>query len=119
MNSSESHATIDNPREVKPQSTMEKGKETVSSCCDSLCSQSSQLCESTSEVIRKNPISSVVGAAFFGAAVAYLIMENRHQPTFRERYLADPLSNAGNTLSTANESVQDSLRSIYDTLKFW
>ncbi|MES2476360.1 MAG: hypothetical protein V4640_11300 [Verrucomicrobiota bacterium] len=106
------NATIDNPREVKAQSSLEKGKESVSSCCDSICSQSSQLCESTSNAIRRNPISSVIGAAFVGAAVAYLILENRHQLSFRDRYVSGPLSDA-------NESVQDSLRSIYDTLKFW
>lgn len=96
----------------KLQHTLESGKQSAASCCDSICKETSQLCETASEGIRRNPIASVVGAAFVGAAVCYLILENRHQPTFRERYVSDHLSNA-------KDSVSDSLGSIFNTLKFW
>ncbi len=71
-----------------------------------------EACECVSDQIRKNPISSVLGAAVFGAAVCYLILEGRHQPTFRERYVSGPLADAG-------DSVSDTFRSAFDNLKFW
>ncbi len=71
-----------------------------------------QACECVSDQIRKNPISSVLGAAVFGAAVCYLILEGRHQSTFRERYVSGPLADAG-------DSVSDTFRSAIDHLKFW
>ena len=96
----------------KLQNSYESGKESVSNCCSSLSNCSSKACESACDCVRKNPIASVIGAAFVGAAVCYLILEGRSQPTFRDRYVSDPLSNAA-------DSVNDSLKSIYDTLKFW
>lgn len=96
----------------KLQHSYESGKESAASCCSTLCHETSQLCESASDGIRKNPIAAVVGAAFVGAAICYLILENRHQPTFGDRYLSEPLSNA-------KDSVNDSLGSIFNTLKFW
>ena len=74
--------------------------------------KSCEACECVSDQIRKNPISSVLGAAVFGAAVCYLILEGRHQPTFRERYVSGPLADAG-------DSVSDTFRSAFDNLKFW
>ncbi len=84
----------------------------VASCCDTLRKETCQICETVNDGIRKNPIASVVGAAFVGAAVCYLILEGRNEPTFRDRYVSGPLSDA-------TDSVNDSLRSIFETLKFW
>lgn len=96
----------------KLQNTFESGKDSVSSCYGEVCKSSSQICETAGNEIRKNPVASVIGAAFVGAAVCYLIMESRHQPTFRDRYVSDPLSNASN-------KVNDSLGSMLSNLKFW
>ena len=96
----------------KLQQSLDSGKKSLSSCCDTICKGSSQMCESASDCVRKNPIASIVGAAFIGAAVCYLILEGRTQPTFRDRYVSGPLS-------SASHSVNDSLKSIFDTLKFW
>lgn len=62
--------------------------------------------------IRKNPVPAVVGAAVFGAAVCYLIRSGRHEVTFKERYVDEPLADAG-------DNINASLRSIYNHLKFW
>lgn len=80
--------------------------------CETIRKESCQICETASDGIRRNPIASVVGAAFVGAAVCYLILENRNQPSFRDRYVSG-------SLSDATDSVNDSLRSIFETLKFW
>ncbi len=96
----------------KIQDSYRSGKESVSSCCETIRSESCQVCESVSDGIRKNPIAFVFGAAFLGAAVCYLILEGRSQPTFRDRYVARPLSDA-------SDSVNESLRSIRNNLKFW
>ncbi len=65
-----------------------------------------------SESIRKNPIPSVVGAVAFGIALGCLIMSGRHNPTFQERYLAEPLDHAGDVLS-------DSWGKLMGNIKFW
>jgi ElaB/YqjD/DUF883 family membrane-anchored ribosome-binding protein len=96
----------------KVQQSLESGKKTAASCCESVSNQSSQLCESTCDGIRKNPLAAVIGAAFVGAAVCYLILEGRQQPTFRERYLSEPLSNA-------NDRMHESFGSALSSLKFW
>ncbi len=98
--------------ESQARKSLQTGKECVTSCCDSIRRQSSELCETTAEAVRRNPLSSVIGAAFMGAAVCYLILENRSQPTVADRYVSGPLSDA-------RDGVQDALRSIFDSLKFW
>ncbi|MGJ8634726.1 MAG: hypothetical protein ACSHX7_12485 [Luteolibacter sp.] len=97
---------------AKVQNSLETARETTSTCCNTITKQTNQLCECTTNAIRKNPVSSVIGAAVFGAAVAYLILEGRKEMSFTEKYLGNPLANAGDT-------VGNSARSAYDNLKFW
>jgi len=87
-------------------------RHSVASASVAIRRETCQLCDTTSEGIRKNPIASVVGAAVFGAAVCYLLLESRSQPTFRERYLNEPLGNAADTVSS-------SFNSLLHNLKFW
>lgn len=92
--------------------SLESGKQSAASCYATIRKESNQACETAADGIRKNPIAYVFGAAFVGAAVCYLILEGRAQPTFRDRYVSGPLSNA-------SDSVSDSLNSAYKSLKFW
>lgn len=92
--------------------TSETVRQSVVSASESISKGSSQLCDCASEGIRKSPIAYVVGAAFFGAAVCYLILESRDEATFRERYINRPLSDA-------SSSVSDSFHSLFGNLKFW
>ena len=92
--------------------TSEKVKQSVASASGSLRKEANHLCECACNGIRKAPFASVAGAAFFGAAVCYLILEGRHQASFSERFLHRPLSNAGS-------SVSDSFHSLFGNLKFW
>jgi len=96
----------------KLHNSLESGKQSAVSCCAAIRKESNQICETTADGIRKNPIASVVGAAFVGAAVCYLILEGRSQPTFRDRYLSGPISDA-------SDKVSDSLGSAFNSLKFW
>lgn len=87
-------------------------QQSVASASGAICKETCDICESASEGIRKNPIASVVGAAVFGAAVCYLILEGRSQATLSERYITKPLSNAA-------DSASNSIDSIINSLKFW
>ncbi len=65
-----------------------------------------------SEAIRKNPVPFVAGAVAFGVALGYLIASGRHQETFQERYINEPLDHATDALSST-------LGKLYGNLKFW
>jgi ElaB/YqjD/DUF883 family membrane-anchored ribosome-binding protein len=73
-------------------------------------SQNAACCASA--YIRKNPLPMVAGAFAFGIAVGYLIVSGRHTPTFRERYLREPLDHA-------NEALSDTFHRLAGNLKFW
>lgn len=92
--------------------TVESVRKSATSACDSLCQETSRLASCASARIRENPLPAVLGAAAFGAAVCYLILSNRQEPCFREKYLDDPLADAGEGVSTC-------LRDLYANLKFW
>ena len=108
LQSSESVAEKGETIKDKIGENLKAGKQSATSCCTSIRDGSCQVCETVSDGIRTNPIGSVIGAAFVGAAVCYLILEARSQPTFRERYLSD-----------ASDCVNESLRSVGNSLKFW
>lgn len=91
---------------------LEPIRESAINARDSISQKTCDLCDCASDGIRKNPLAAVFGAAVFGAAVCYLIIESQREATFRERYLDGPLADAGDSVST-------SLRSAYDNLKFW
>lgn len=104
----------DSPEHAKSvlQEKLEPVKQSAISARDAVAEKSCEMCDCAKEGIRNNPIASVFGAAVFGAAVCYLILEGRREATFRERYLSGPLSDAGDNLSS-------SLRSGLDHFKFW
>lgn len=87
-------------------------KESVLSARDTINEKTCSMCECASDGIRNNPISAVLGAAVFGAAVCYMILEGSRRATFSEKYFSRPLVDAGDTVSST-------LRSTYDNLKFW
>lgn len=87
-------------------------REPAISACDTITRKTCEMCDCASDGIRKNPLASVFGAAVFGAAVCYLILERQREASFGEKYFSGPLADAGDTVST-------SLRSAFDHLKFW
>lgn len=83
--------------------------------CESLRSESENLLSCASEQIRKNPLPIVIGAVAFGVAVGCLIMSGRDAPTFQERYVDEPLDQAGDLLTT----LSDTVGRFISNLKFW
>ena len=110
--------TIDSPEQLKSalkekfEPLKESVKESALGARDTLSQKTCEMCDCASDSIRKNPLAAVFGAAVFGAAVCYLIIERQREASFRERYFTGPLADAGNSASS-------SLRSAYDNLKFW
>ena len=74
--------------------------------------EAAHLFSCANDYIRKNPVPVVLGAAAFGIAIGYLIVANRREDTFQERYVNEPLENASDALSS-------SFARLYDNLKFW
>ena len=74
--------------------------------------EAGELLSCASEQIRKNPVPVVLGAVAFGVAVGYLLVSNRHAPTFQESFVNEPLEHATDSISTA-------LNRLYGNLKFW
>ncbi|MEO7100416.1 MAG: hypothetical protein ABI162_13725 [Luteolibacter sp.] len=83
--------------------------------CQSICQESKNALCCASEQIRKNPVPSVVGAFAFGIAVGCLIMSGRHTPTFQDRYVDEPLDQAGDVVSNISKSIGR----LVANLKFW
>ena len=83
--------------------------------CQSICKESKNALCCASEQIKKNPVPIVVGAVAFGIAVGCLIMSGRHTPTFQERYVDEPLDQAGDVVSNISESIGRMIAN----LKFW
>lgn len=69
------------------------------------------------EYVRQNPVLVVVGAIAFGAAVGCMLMMARRQPTFRERYLEEPLDSAREAVLAALVPVAQRLRDGYDSTR--
>lgn len=69
------------------------------------------------EYVRRNPVLVVAGALAFGAAVGCLIMMARRQPTFRERYVDEPLDSARDAILTALAPVTQRLHDGYDSAR--
>ncbi len=86
--------------------------ESAAAAYDTIRHEACQLASCASATIRKNPLPAVVGAAVIGAAACYLILSACHQATLRERYVDEPLADAG-------ENINAALRSLYNNLKFW
>ena len=66
------------------------------------------------EYVRQNPVLVVVGALAFGAAIGCMLMMARRQPTFRERYVDEPLDSAREAILAALAPVAQRLHEGYD-----
>lgn len=77
-----------------------------------ICSEAEHLLACATDRIRENPVPIVVGALALGVAIGYLIVSGRHTPTFRERYVNEPLDHAVDSLGS-------SVSRLVENLKFW
>ena len=69
------------------------------------------------EYVRQNPVLVVVGALAFGAAIGCMLMMARRQPTFRERYVDEPLDSAREAILAALAPVAHRLHEGYDSAR--
>jgi ElaB/YqjD/DUF883 family membrane-anchored ribosome-binding protein len=72
----------------------------------------------TKEYVRLNPVPVVLGAIAFGAALGYMIMlTRRHEPTFRERFAAEPLDATREAIFAALAPLSQRLHQGYDSAR--
>jgi ElaB/YqjD/DUF883 family membrane-anchored ribosome-binding protein len=69
------------------------------------------------EYVRQNPVLVIAGAIAFGAAIGCLLMMGRRQPTFRERYVDEPLDSARDAILAALAPVAQRLHEGYDAAR--
>ena len=97
---------------MEPSQTPMSTSPPISEYAAQASNEASQMLACASDTIRKNPLPSVAAAAAFGIAIGYLIASGRHEPTFQERYVTEPLDQAA-------ESIGSSFGRLYGNLKFW
>ena len=69
------------------------------------------------EYVRQNPVLVVVGAIAFGAAIGCMLMMARRQPTFRERYVDEPMDSAREAILAALAPLAQRLHKGYDSAR--
>lgn len=74
---------------------------------DSVSDKTENTLVRSKEYVRENPLPAVIGALALGAAIGYLIVASRREPTFQERY-ADAVG-----------SLSDQMGRVGSNLKFW
>ena len=72
---------------------------------------------SSKEYVRQNPVLVVAGALAFGAAIGCMLMMARRQPTFRERYVDEPLDSAREAILAALAPAAQRLHEEYDSAR--
>ena len=85
--------------------------------CHSVSEKAEDTLVRSKEYVRENPVPVVLGALALGVAIGYLIVTARREPTFRERYVDDPLNTARDALYAALAPVAHRLHEGYDTAR--
>jgi ElaB/YqjD/DUF883 family membrane-anchored ribosome-binding protein len=72
----------------------------------------------TGEYVRQHPMPSLLGAIAFGAALGYLLATaRRDEPTFRERYVDEPLETARDAIFAVLGPVAQRLHDSFDVAR--
>lgn len=72
----------------------------------------------TGEYVRQHPMPSLLGAIAFGAALGYLLATvRRDEPTFRERYVDEPLDTARDAIFAVLAPIAQRLHEGYDVAR--
>lgn len=72
-------------KDPSPETTLDKVTTLASDRCH-------QVCDHAKEVVRKNPVPTVLGALVFGAAVGYLVLSRRPSESYTDRVVREALS---------------------------
>ncbi|MEO5912887.1 MAG: hypothetical protein ABIS50_01555 [Luteolibacter sp.] len=86
-------------------------EDSASTACECIRKEAEKMMSCASDKIRSNPLPAVAGAFAFGIAVGCLIISGRNSSA-HDFDLREPLADASDTLS-------NSLRAVYENLKFW
>lgn len=71
----------------------------------------------TEAYVRENPAPAFIGAFILGAALGLVLAGHRHEPSFRERIVDDPLDAIRDTIFAALAPVGKRLRESYDSAR--
>jgi ElaB/YqjD/DUF883 family membrane-anchored ribosome-binding protein len=85
--------------------------------CQSAVTKAGDTLETTKEYARQNPVTVVLGAVAFGAALGYMLMMARRKPTFSERYAEEPLVAVREAILGALAPVSQRVRHGYDSAR--
>ncbi len=86
--------------------------------CHSVSEKAEESLVCSREYARANPVPVVLGALALGVALGYVIaMTRREEPTFRERYVDDPLNTARDAIYAVLAPVAQRLHEGYDTAR--
>jgi|688.fasta_scaffold51696_6 ElaB/YqjD/DUF883 family membrane-anchored ribosome-binding protein len=69
------------------------------------------------DFVRRNPVTVVLGAVFFGAAVGYLLLNARRKPTLGERFVDEPLASVRDAVFAAIGPVKQRVHDGYDSAR--
>lgn len=69
----------------------------------------------TRTYVRENPVPALLGAFALGALLSYSLSSRRREPTFRERYVDDPLESIRDTVFAALAPVGKRLHNSYES----
>jgi hypothetical protein len=95
------------PPEQSPQQVIEKVKDFASESCGTACTK-------VKDVVKKNPVPTVLGALVFGAAVGYLVFSRSQEERVTDRLVRESLS-ARDRLSSARGRFSSLLHDGYDS----
>jgi len=65
--------------------------------------------------VRQNPVPIILGALALGVAIGYMLMsKRRREPTFRERFVEDPMHGAREAIQAALAPLTHRMHDQYD-----
>ena len=69
------------------------------------------------QYVRQNPLSIVLGAFVFGAAIGCLVMSARRKPTFGERFMDEPVTSVREAILASLAPVTRRVHDSYDAAR--
>jgi ElaB/YqjD/DUF883 family membrane-anchored ribosome-binding protein len=91
--------------------------EAAKEMCHDMSAKAEETMIRTKEYVRENPVPVVLGALAIGVALGYMLVMARREPTFRERYVDEPLDSAREAIIAALAPVAQRLHEGYDTAR--
>jgi ElaB/YqjD/DUF883 family membrane-anchored ribosome-binding protein len=94
-----------------------RAADTTKDMCLSASLKAEDTLATSKEYVRQNPVLVVAGALAFGAVIGGMLMMARRQPTFRERYVDEPLDSVREAILAALAPVAQRLHEGIDSAR--